>query len=256
MPFGKKTIAQLLDTAHSRIETEEYPLALQKIYEILQLDPANTEALSLQSSVENKRTEHDMEEWFRLAAQHLERFDFSHAREALQRVLQLRPQEGRAMQMLFEVEHLEQEHDARAPRKGATLPGGAGSRSARRHQRSIEQAGAGAGSGSPGARCGRARARHELSESVQQSSLRAREHAARLCGGETSTGRRRLPGCSRDLRGSAGEVPGNALFQALKIDVEERHRQALSARIAETDRKVAAEPDLDRRIAIVEDAVG
>ena len=51
------------------------------------------------------------------------------------------------------------------------------------------------------------------------------------------------------------KYPENALFQALKIDVEEQHRQALSARIAETDRKVESEPDLDRRIAIVEDAV-
>ena len=51
------------------------------------------------------------------------------------------------------------------------------------------------------------------------------------------------------------KYPENALFQALKIDVEEQHRQALSARIAETDRKVEAEPDLVRRIAIIEDAV-
>src|SRR5260370_30836348 len=106
----RKTVAQLLDTAHSRIETEEYPLALQRIYEVLQLDPSNIEALSLKGSVENKRTERDMEEWFRLAAQHLERLDFNHAREALQRILQLRPKETRALQMLSDVERLEQEH--------------------------------------------------------------------------------------------------------------------------------------------------
>src|SRR5260370_6570693 len=106
----RKTIGQLLDTAHSRIETEEYPLALQKLHEVLQLDPANAEALGLKSKVENKRTERDMEERFRLAAQHLERFDFSHAREALQPVLQLRPKETRALQMLSDVERLEQEH--------------------------------------------------------------------------------------------------------------------------------------------------
>src|ERR1019366_7974295 len=106
----RKTIGQLLDTAHSRIEAEEYPLALQKVYEVLQLDPAHAEALSLKSKVENKRTERDVEEWLRLAVQHIERFDFSHAREALQRVLQIRPKEGRALQMLSEVERVEQEH--------------------------------------------------------------------------------------------------------------------------------------------------
>ena len=60
-----------------------------------------------------------------------------------------------------------------------------------------------------------------------------------------------LSSCAAQL----AKYPENALFQALKIDVEEQHRQALSARIAETDRKVESEPDLDRRIAIVEDAV-
>src|SRR5260370_37373394 len=85
-------------------------MALQKRYVVLQLDPSNGDALSLKSKVENKRTERDMEEWFRLAAQHLERFDFNHAREALQRILQLRPKETRALQLLSDVERLEQEH--------------------------------------------------------------------------------------------------------------------------------------------------
>src|SRR5260370_15580322 len=91
----RKTIVQLLDTAHSRIETEEYPLALQKLHEVLQLDPANAETLGLKSKVENKRTENDMEEGCRLAAQHLGRFDFSHERQAVQRVLEHRRKETR-----------------------------------------------------------------------------------------------------------------------------------------------------------------
>ena len=37
----KKTLAQLLDSARARYEEEEYPLALQKIHEVLQLDPTN-----------------------------------------------------------------------------------------------------------------------------------------------------------------------------------------------------------------------
>ena len=45
--------------------------------------------------------------------------------------------------------------------------------------------------------------------------------------------------------------PGQALFQALKFDVEERHRQELSASIAEVDRLVEAEPDLEKRVNIL-----
>jgi len=40
------------------------------------------------------------------------------------------------------------------------------------------------------------------------------------------------------------KYPGDTLFQALKFDIEEKHRQSVSARIAETDRAVEAEPDL------------
>ena len=44
----QKTIAQLLESARTCMEEEEYLLALQKIQEILQLDPTNSAALTLQ----------------------------------------------------------------------------------------------------------------------------------------------------------------------------------------------------------------
>lgn len=49
--------------------------------------------------------------------------------------------------------------------------------------------------------------------------------------------------------------PENALFQALKLDAEEQQKRELHARIAETDRRLEAEPDLDRRVKILEEAV-
>ncbi|MBI3697602.1 MAG: PEGA domain-containing protein, partial [Acidobacteria bacterium] len=49
--------------------------------------------------------------------------------------------------------------------------------------------------------------------------------------------------------------PGHALFQALQFDVEERHRQGLSAQIAEVDRKVETEPDLERKVNILKEAL-
>ena len=51
------------------------------------------------------------------------------------------------------------------------------------------------------------------------------------------------------------KYPNHALFQALKYDVEERQRQALSALIAKTDRRVEEEADLHRRVAIVEEVL-
>ena len=41
------------------------------------------------------------------------------------------------------------------------------------------------------------------------------------------------------------KYPNNAIFQALKYDIEEHQRQELSAFIASVDRQVEAEPDLE-----------
>ncbi len=251
----RKTIGQLLDTAHSRIETEEYPLALQKLHEVLQLDAANAEALSLKSKVENKRTERDMEEWFRLAAQHLERFDFSHAREALQRVLQLRPKETRALQMLSDVGRLEQEH-TRARREKEQLYQAAVAADQRGDissalsklervldlDRRVPDAAAPERATNYQNLYNKVRSEHE---NMQRSYAEAKHQL------EAADFPAALSICADQL----AKYPDNALFQALKIDVEEQHRQALSARIAETDRKVDGEPDLERRITIAEDAV-
>ncbi|MCL5743661.1 MAG: hypothetical protein M1541_07010, partial [Acidobacteria bacterium] len=49
--------------------------------------------------------------------------------------------------------------------------------------------------------------------------------------------------------------PGHALFEALKVDVEEHQRQELSAFIARMDREVEAEPDLEKRVGILRQAL-
>ena len=50
------------------------------------------------------------------------------------------------------------------------------------------------------------------------------------------------------------KYPGQALFQALKLSIEDKKRQRLSAFIAEVDRNVYAEPDLDKRVDILRGA--
>src|SRR5262249_46368462 len=66
----QKTIAQLLESARARYEEEEDPLALQKLQEVLQLDPANMTALSLKGKIEARRSERQIEKWMQLARQH------------------------------------------------------------------------------------------------------------------------------------------------------------------------------------------
>src|SRR5262249_10301966 len=71
--------------------------------------------------------------------------------------------------------------------------------------------------------------------------------------------RRRLAGEDFDgalslCRQFLAKYPNHALFHALQFDVEERQRQKLSAFIAETDRRAEQEPDLNVRVALLEEA--
>src|ERR1700730_16535611 len=106
----RKTLSQLIDTARARFEEEEDPLALQKLQEALQIEPDNATALSLKNRIENRRSERQIDNWYRLARQHIDNHAYAHAREALQNVLQLRPKEARALQLLAEVDRQEQEY--------------------------------------------------------------------------------------------------------------------------------------------------
>jgi serine/threonine-protein kinase len=105
----EKTVAQLLESARTRAEMEEYPLAFQKLQELLALDPANVTALALKSSIEKRRSERKIEDWFRLARQHMDQNAFDLARQALKNVLQLNPADTRAIQFSSAVDHREQE---------------------------------------------------------------------------------------------------------------------------------------------------
>ena len=72
--------------------------------------PTTPPRLSLKSKIENRRSERQIENWYRLARQHIDNHAYPHAREALQNVLQLRPKEARALQLLAEVDRQEQEY--------------------------------------------------------------------------------------------------------------------------------------------------
>ncbi len=249
-----REITQLLESARTREEHQEYPLALQKIHEILQLSPHHTEALALKSRIDNRRTEADMEEWFRVAYQHLDNFAYSHAREALQRVLQLRPREPRALQMLSEVDRREQSyvqlrHEKEQLYRAAVeaAQNGEISQALSKAERVLELDKQAPelldASRTTSYQSFYNKVRSE-SESLRSAYEEARTHLA------NKNPSAALVICEEQLR----KHPNYALFQALRVDIEEQRRQSLSARIAEMDRAVEAEPDLNRRVSILEEA--
>ena len=250
-----RAVAQLLDTARARMQEGEYALALQKVREVLQSAPAHPEALALQSKIESKRTEGDIHQWLGLARHHIEGFAFGQAREALQRILQLRPKESQALQLLSEVDRLEEEYVRSRQQKEqlfqaaveADERGDLGS-ALNKLERVLDLDRRAPDLIAPG----RSTAYQNLYDNV-----RAKQEAAKNAYAEA---KRQLQSahfhealslCEAQLAKS----PGDALLQALKIDIEEQYRRALSARVADTDRKIESEPDLDRRVGILEEAV-
>ena len=251
----RKTLSQLLDAARARFEEEEDPLALQKLQEALQIEPDNATALALKSRIENRRSERQIDNWYRLARQHIDNHAYGHAREALQNVLQLRPKEARALQLLAEVDRQEQEYKKLRQEKeqlhraamDAWQKGDVSNALAklgvvldldRRAPDSVNR--------ESGANYqtfyNEVRSEHDTMNTAYAEARRnLTEHNFRKA----------MDACQTYL----AKYPSNAIFQALKYDIEEQQRQELSAFVASVDRHVEAEPDLDKRVNILREAL-
>ncbi|MBZ5600260.1 MAG: protein kinase [Acidobacteriia bacterium] len=251
----RKTIAQLMDGAKARFEEEEDPLALQKLQEVLQMEPDNATALALKSKIENRRSGRQIDNWYRLARQHMDNHAYPHAREALQNVLQLRPNETRALQLISEVDRGEQEYNKLRQEKTqlhraameAWQKGDVSSALMKlgvvlELDRKAPDSSVTDSAGTYQSFYNQVRSEHDAMNAAY---AEARKHLSDRNFGKA------LALCETYL----GKYPNNALFQALKYDIEEQQRQELSAYIASVDRQVEAEADLDKRVNILQDAL-
>lgn len=249
-----KTVKQLLETARKRFEEEEYVRALQKVQEVLDLDSTNTEAFTLKGAIEGKRSGTQIEEWFRLAHQHMENHAYSHARQALQKVLDIRPRETRANALLTEVERREQEYvrlrnEKQHAYKSAVdaYQRGEIDSALNKMSRVLDLDRRAAYSTSPEQGAEYQRFYEEVCSKRDQ--LGSQEAEARRYLSEGNfTGA--LSTCDAVL----ANYPNNVVFGVLRDDVEQAQRQEIFAYIARIDKEVAAEPDLDRKVALLEEA--
>jgi eukaryotic-like serine/threonine-protein kinase len=251
----RKTLAQLLEAARARFEEEEDPLALQKLQEALQIEPDNATALALKSKIENRRSEKQIENWYRLAKQHIDNHAYPHAREALQNVLQLRPKEARALQLLAEVDRQEQEYkklrqDKEQIHKAAMDAWQKGDVSSALAKLGVvlelDRKAPDSVNRESGARYqsfyNEVRSEHDAMNTAY---AEARKQLA------DRNFAKAITTCQTYL----AKYPTNAIFQALRYDIEEQQRQELSSLIAQVDRQVEAEPDLDKRVSILREAL-
>ena len=251
----QKTISQLLESARARYEEDEDPLALQKLQEVLQLDPTNVTALGLKSKIEDRRSERQIEKWIQLARQHVDNHSYGHAREALQNALVLRPKDPRATRLLKEIEGEEQEY-VRVRREKTDLYQAAVNAwkngevsqalSQMKHVLDLDQKAPDASSpdaaGVYQSFYNKLRSEHEAINTGYADARR------QLTDGQLG---KALQICQEFLT----KYPGLAVFQALKFDIEEQQRQQLSAFIADVDRRVESEPDLNAKVHLVRDAL-
>jgi len=251
----QKTIRQLLENARIRMEEEEYPLALQKVADVLAYDPNHGEALRLKDQIERLRGEHQVDNWFRLVREHLDNSLFGQARLGLQEILKLDSSNTLARQMLAEIDHTEQEiaktrEDKQKLYESAvsSYRNGDISNALTRLERVLVLSRRTIRSTSPelDAQC------QSLYEQVRTERDNARN--------AYTEGRKHLLSCNIPRALEICEEylnrhPGDPMFQALKLEVEEVQRQEQSAAIADVSRRVDAEADLDRKYNILQEAV-
>lgn len=247
-------IRQMLSSARRFFEASEYPLALRKIQEALQLDPEDADALTLKEQVEKERRKRKISEWIALSRQHLENGAFRQAREALENVVNVKPNDTEALRLLEEVGRREQEvsriRDEKSHLYQAAMYAwekGEVTSALSRMEVLIAM-----DRDHPESDLGRSGTYQNFYNQVHS------EHNSLKNAYEEA--RRHLTNDNFEVafgicRQYLSKYPNHALFQALQFDVEERQRQKLSAVIADTDRRVEAEPDLDKRAAILEEAL-
>lgn len=248
----KTSIRAALESSRRFVEAQEFPLALRKIQEALELDPQDPDALALKSQVERERRERKIDEWMQLARQHQANASFRQAREALDNVLQLKPNETAALQLLHEVDRKEQDIAKTREEKSKLyqMAQHAWERGEVTSALSKLEVLVNLDKDVPESDTGRSttyqnffnqvRSEHD---NIKNSYDEARRHLA------ADNFEAALAMCRQFL----AKYPNHALFQSLKFDIEERQRQRISSLIAETDQRAQAEPDLDKRMALLEE---
>jgi serine/threonine protein kinase len=250
-----RTIGQLLESAHARVQDGEYRLALQRVHEVLQLEPRHEHALVLQHDIEARRAEADIADWLRVGQQHLDKLSFTHARQATQRVLEAKPGEERALHFLQQIERRESEvkrmRDHKRESYAAALEAEERNdlTSALNKLKDVlvleQQA---PDLDEPG-RLASYQSFYNKLHSEHEAIASSYGEAKKALDRDDYTTALQL--CDKFLE----QFPQHTLFKALKFDTEQRWRKAVSLRLIEVGESAENEPDLDQRVRMMEEVV-
>ena len=254
MAAKPKKIRQLLESARARMEQDEIPLALDKIREVLELDPQNPDALAMRQAMEKQRNEGQIARWLELAQTHLSNRDFGAARNAAQEVLAIRRADARAMDLLEKIESTEA--DAKRIREQKeqlyssalqAYQNGEISTALSKLERLFSVAQANPNAAIP--------EREAVYQSFYKEVRSERDtiHGA-LEDAQRQFREKNFAGAMAVCRDLLAKYPNDGTFQALKIRIEDAERQELSSYMADVSKRLEAERDLDRRVNIAREA--
>ena len=104
-----RTIYQLIESARTRMEEQEYPLALQNVQRVLDLDPANVDAIAMRREIDRQQSARQIEKWFQIAQQHFDNKLFASSRQAIDEIQKVDPANTQARDLLAAVDRSEYE---------------------------------------------------------------------------------------------------------------------------------------------------
>ena len=250
----QRAVRQLLESARTRIEQEEFPLALQKVQEVLRLDSGNAEALGMRRLIESQRSERQIENWLRMAREHLNRGSFSEARQGLEEALKLNPNDSRITQLLSDLSRQEQENSrARAQKEQfydaarQAFQNGEISTALSKLERVLELNRRMPDKTAPERDALYQNFYNQVRSESEANRIAYQDAHRHLLEKEFARAREI---CEENLK----KYPGQAIFQALRLEIDERERQELYSYAAEIERRMDAEPDLDRKLNIAKEA--
>jgi len=251
----QKTIRQLMESARTRVEEEEYPLALQKVQEVLEIDAQNADALHLKAQIERQRNEKQIDNWYRLVQQHIDNQMFGQARLGLEEILRISPADAKAHSLLDQVDRQEREANKIREEKEHLYQAalkcyqcGEVSTALDKLERLLAISRQSTRTPNPEKDAQYQSLYNQIRS--EREAFRNGYAEARRCLEDKNFGKA-IALCAEFL----GKNPSDPMFLALKLEVDERERQERSAAVADVDRRVETEADLDRKINILKEAV-
>jgi hypothetical protein len=91
------------------MEEQEYPLALQNVQRVLDLDPANANAVAMRREIDRRRIAGHIEKWLQIAQQHFDNKLFASSRQAIDEIQKVDPTNTKARDLLAAVDRSEYE---------------------------------------------------------------------------------------------------------------------------------------------------